>query len=551
MRFNGGALFAGATYILLQLQGSFAASNGGDSHLPHLLDATLDELRAGLDAGRFTSVELTKAYIARINEVNDDLHAVTEINPDALNIAAELDRERNKATKPLKPLHGIPVLVKNNIGTADKLNNTAGSTALLGSKLKEDSTVAKKLREAGAIILGKANLSQWAGARSLQTSNGWSAHGGQTMGAYYPEQDPSGSSSGSAVASSIGLAWASLGTETLGSICYPSHANNIVGIKPTVGLTSRFLVIPVSEHQDTVGPMARTVKDAAYLLQAIAGYDSKDNYTEAAPNTLPDYVAACKKDALKGMRLGVPKGYKTMLPSLSVDASFDRFESTIALLREAGAVVLEDVEIPGVELVKETDRSSLVSGADFLTDLPKYLAHLETNPNNIRDLSDVRDFTEQSAAESSEFDFMTFNMILKRNINNTMPIWWDYFTERLHQSNALGLIGALRNNSLDAIVAPSPVTSLMAVQGAPAISVPLGRTGADTPYHRNEVDTLNDMGPNHPFGFGFAGDYFSEEKLIGMAYALEQLTQVRKTVRPHIQPTTELKDVMAFDNEEL
>ncbi|TQW00183.1 glutamyl-tRNA(Gln) amidotransferase subunit A [Cordyceps javanica] len=529
MRLSYGALSASAISLLLQLQGSFATSNIG-AEIPLLLDATLDELRNGLDIGLFTSVELTKAYIARIVEVNDDLHAVTEINPEALEIAADLDRERQAAISPLKPLHGIPILIKNNIGTADKMNNTAGSTALLGAKLKEDSTVIKKLREAGAVILGKANLSQWAGSRSLQASNGWSAHGGQTIGAYFPEQDPDGSSSGSAVASSIGLAWASLGTETLGSICDPSHANNIVGIKPTVGLTSRFLVIPISEHQDSVGPMARTVKDAAYLLQAIAGPDIKDNYTEAAPDTLPDYVAACNRDALQGKRLGVPKDYKTMFPYISADVSFEAFESTIKLLREAGAEVLENVEMPGVELMKETDRTAIISGADFLTDLPKYLAELETNPNQIYDLADVREFTDQSSLESSEFDFMAFNMILKRNINNTMPIWWEYYNEQFHQSNELGLIGAIRNNSLDAIIVPSPIATKVAVQGAPVISVPLGHTNQDTPYHRNEIDTLNNMGPNHPFGFGFAGDYFSEDKLIGMAYALEQLTQVRKTL---------------------
>ncbi|OAA49192.1 glutamyl-tRNA(Gln) amidotransferase subunit A [Beauveria brongniartii RCEF 3172] len=544
------ALLNGIISLLLQLQSSFAAPNDG-SRIPLLLDATLDELRAGLDAGRFTSVELTKAYIARINEVNEDLHAVTEINPDALDIAAELDRVRETTTKPLNPLHGIPILVKNNIGTADKMNNTAGSTALLGAKLKEDSTIIKKLREAGAVILGKANLSQWAGSRSLQASNGWSAHGGQTIGAYYPEQDPDGSSSGSAVASSIGLAWASIGTQTLGSICDASHANNIVGIKPTVGLTSRFLVIPLSEHQDSVGPMARTVKDAAYLLQAIAGFDSKDNYTEAAPNPPADYVAACNKHALKGKRLGVPKDYQSMYPYLSADASFEAFESTLQLLREAGAHVMEDVEMPGVELMKETGRLEVIGGADFLTDLPKYLKELKTNPNEIHTLSDVRAFTDQSSVESDKFDFMMFNMILKRNINNTMPIWWEYYNEQFYQGNDLGLIGAIRNNSLDAIILPPPIATGIAVQGAPMISVPLGHTNQDTPYHRNKVDTLNDMGPNRPFGFGFVGDYFSEEKLIAMAYALEQLTQVRKTIKPHIQPRTELVDVAVFKSEDL
>ncbi len=187
------------------------------------------------------------------------------------------------------------------------MNNTAGSWSLVGAKVPRDSTIAAKLRKAGAIILGKTNLSQWANYRSDNTSNGWSAYGGQTYAAYYPGQDPSGSSSGSGVSSSIGLALAALGTETSGSILSPSDVNNLVGIKPTVGLTSRYLVIPISQHQDTIGPMARSVKDAAYVLQAIAGPDEHDNYTSAIPGPLPDYVAACDYSAFSGARIGVAR----------------------------------------------------------------------------------------------------------------------------------------------------------------------------------------------------------------------------------------------------
>ena len=200
--------------------------------------------------------------------------------------ASELDTERANGTV-RGPLHGVPILIKNNIGTNDSMDNTAGSYALAGARIPRDSTIAAKLRKAGAVILGKANLSQWANFRSDNSSSGWSAIGGQVIGAYFPDQDPSGSSSGSGVSSSIGLAFAALGSETDGSIISPSDANNLVGIKPTVGLTSRDLVIPISEHQDTVGPMARTVKDAAYVLQAIAGLSPYDNYTSAIP--FPNY----------------------------------------------------------------------------------------------------------------------------------------------------------------------------------------------------------------------------------------------------------------------
>jgi len=219
---------------------------------PDLLEVGAEELVAGLESGAWTSVELTKAYILRIKETNPVLRAVTEINPDALSIAAALDVERANGTI-RSALHGIPMLIKNNIATNDQMNNTAGSYSLLGAKVPRDATVASKLRKAGVVLLGKSNLSQWANFRSSNSSNGWSAHGGQVTGAYYPNMDPSGSSSGSGVSSSIGLAFAALGTETDGSIVSPSSANNVVGIKPTVGLTSRSLVIPISEHQDTVG----------------------------------------------------------------------------------------------------------------------------------------------------------------------------------------------------------------------------------------------------------------------------------------------------------
>lgn len=223
-----------------------------DYDLPDLFTATIDEVQEGLDCGAFTSVQLTMAYLARIGEVNSILNAVLETNPDALTIAADLDAKR-AAGKVIGPLHGIPILIKDNIATMDKMNSTAGSFSLLGAKVPADSTMAAKLRKAGAIILGKTNLSQWANYRSSNSTNGWTSRGGQTFGAYYPKEDPSGSSSGSGVSSSIGLAMACLGSETSGSIISPSQRNNLVGIKPTVGLTSRYLVIPISSTQDTVG----------------------------------------------------------------------------------------------------------------------------------------------------------------------------------------------------------------------------------------------------------------------------------------------------------
>ncbi|KAJ6440092.1 amidase [Purpureocillium lavendulum] len=346
-----------------------------DDTYPALLDATLDDLRKGLDGGAFSSVNLVDAYLARISEVNPLLHAVTETNPDARAIAEKLDAERKEGRKDLGPLHGIPVLVKNNIATADAMNTTSGSFALLGAKVPEDSHVVALLRKAGAIILGKANMSQWAGVRGTNIPNGWSAHGGQTVGAYYPGQDPLGSSSGSAVAASLGLTWAALGTETAGSIISASYVANVVGIRPSVGLTSRYLVIPISERLDTVGPMARTVKDAAYLLSAIAGKDTKDAYTKEIPfDKVPNYVASCKDSGLSGRRLGVPRSQFKNKASSPAMVEFDRALKTI---RDAGAEVI-DVELSGANYLNEHAPNAFadVLGDDFFTNLPDYLSKL-------------------------------------------------------------------------------------------------------------------------------------------------------------------------------
>ncbi|KAL8948836.1 MAG: hypothetical protein Q9222_005009 [Ikaeria aurantiellina] len=526
----------------------FPNQTSGGSTFPLLIDATTEELETGLESGLFTSVDLVNAYVTRILEVNSTLNVVTELNPDALSIAAELDAERASGTT-RGPLHGMPILIKGNIGTADKMSTTAGSFALLGATLPKDSGIAAKLRAAGVVILGKTNLSQWANFRSNNSTNGWSAYGGQTFAAYYPEQDPSGSSSGSGVASSIGLALASLGTETSGSILSPSQVNDLVGIKPTVGLTSRALVIPISQRQDTVGPMARTVKDAAYLLQAIAGKDPDDNYTLAQPfETPPDYVGACDYSSLRGKRIGIPRNVITR--TRGREAVLAAFEKSIQTIRRAGATVIDNLNITAYALDQylNSNASLIVLEADFVSDLPEnYLSKLVTNPQNVQDLQDVSDFTHNFPPEDyPDRDTGVWDGALALGFNNSSPQFWAAYQNNLEVAGPEGILGVLANNSLDALILPTAYSpGLPALVGTPVVTVPLGFLPANTTVVRNRRGTLVTSAPNIPFGLSFIGPAWSEASLIGYAYAYEQRTMVRDQVQPYLVPNTELADVVS------
>ncbi|KAK0372049.1 amidase [Colletotrichum limetticola] len=518
------------------------------SAFPSLLDATLDDLNRGLSSGIFTSVDLVNAYIERIKETTPTLNAVTEINSDAVSIAETLDLIRRQGGPLLGPLHGVPVLIKDNIATADKMNNTAGSYALLGAKVSEDSTVAAKLRKAGAILLGKAHLSQWAECRSSNSSNGWSTYGGQTLGAYYPFQDPSGSSGGSGVASSVGLAWASLGTETAGSILLPSDVNNVVGIKPTLGLTSRYLVVPISEHQDVVGPIARTVKDAAHLLGAIAGVDPSDNYTSKFPfPKTPDYAAACVKGGLLGKRLGIPRHVlhdpqEAPLSNYSVTV----FDSAVDILRSAGAEIIDDIVLPGYNMTEISALLTKSLHADFAVAIEKYFGQLATNPYNITTLRELRDWTQHDSREQwPEKNTLSWDNNLAEGLRNTDPEFWDVHLRLLYLTGPQGYTGALKNHSLDAIVLPTAFAVMnAAISGTPVISVPFGRHPDDTEIIKDKTGTLNAVAPNLPFGIGFAGAPFSEETLISIAYDFEQKVQAREVIKPYIKPKSDLEDIV-------
>ncbi|KAH8588652.1 amidase [Bisporella sp. PMI_857] len=536
--------------VFIVLQGvSSSPTWSQPKKLPDLLYAGVEELIAGLEKGAFTSVDLTKAYILRIEEVNSVLHAVTEINPDALSIAASLDAERANGTI-RSALHGIPILLKNNIATRDQMNNTAGSLSLLGATVSRDSPVAAKLRASGAILLGKANLSQWANFRSSNTSNGWSAHGGQVTGAYYPDMDPSGSSSGSAVGSSIGLALASLGTETWGSILSPSSQNNLVGIKPTVGLTSRSLVIPISEHQDTVGPMARTVSDAAYILSIIAGKDEADNYTLAQPWDIPpDYTRALKFSSFKGTRIGIPRNALT--PDQTSQPVLDAFEEAIQVMKNAGAIIIENANYSAfdewlADAQAPIGNESIVLDVDFSSGLPKYLAELTYNPNKIYSLTDELNYTQSSPLEEyPERNTAVWEESLSLDFANTDYRFWQAFQYTSYLGGEGGVTGALDTYGLDALILPTDFsTAQPAYAGLPVVTVPLGFYPSNTTVVRSRNWNLVQIGPHVPFGLSFLGPKWSEELLIGLAYAYEQRTHTRMKAQPYIIPNIQLGDVM-------
>ncbi|QDS77132.1 hypothetical protein FKW77_001148 [Venturia effusa] len=534
-----------------------------------LMEASIEQLGYGLRQHQFTSVGLVKAYLLKIAEVNGELNAVLETNPDALSIAASLDEERADG-KVRGPLHGIPILIKDFIATKDKLNTTgtfirdhhcgrllfpftadllpAGSYALLGAKVSHDATIVTKLRKAGAIILGKTNLSQWAHLRSFNTTNGWSARGGQTHGPYFPDQDPWGSSSGSAVSVALGLSAAALGTETDGSITYPASYNNIVGIKPTVGLTSRHMIISFSEHEDTVGPLARTVKDAAYLLQVISGVDRRDNYTSAIPDgVVPDFVSACKPSALASVRLGIPRNAISILSDNASRPMLEAFEWSVDVLRAAGATIIEDANFTAaVEYMNSTATSTVVF-ADWKMNLPLYLAALAFNPQNIGTLEDLRNFITTSPLEDSlKRDVSLMDLAIQSPPhNNKDPQFWEAYQKALYFGEEGGLAGAIERHQLDAVILPANFAPHWAASiGAPIITVPMGAYPAGTPMAKDAwglVEVASNIPSACPHPHREIGKRFSEKQLVGMAYAFEQRTKFRDKLKPYVTPKASIE----------
>jgi amidase len=484
-------------------------------------ESTIAQLLADLDRGRCTAGELVRAYLQRIATLDRSgptLRSVIEVNPDAVDIAAALDRDRAGGVG-RGPLHGIPILLKDNIDTADRMQTTAGSLALVGAAVNADAAVARKLRAAGAIILGKTNLSEWANFRSSRSSSGWSGRGRQTRNPYVLDRTPSGSSSGSAVAVAANLCAATLGTETDGSIISPSSACGVVGIKPTVGLTSRDGVIPISHSQDTVGPHARTVADAAAMLSAIA-------------ESGIDYRQFINANGLRGARIGVAREFHT-----GYSEHTDRvFEQTLETLRLAGADLVDQVFIPGEAELRERslDNESsegLVLEYEFKAGLAAYLANRPEA--QIRSLADLIRFNLDHAAD--EMPYFQQERLVKSDARG--PLTDAAYLEALskHREFARRFTALFEEQRLDALVAPSnpPAcvidlldgdhdlggsTQPAAVAGFPVVTVPAGFA----------CDCL-------PLGLSFMGPAFSEPILIKLASGFESTTAIRR--RPTLLPT--------------
>ena len=497
-----------------------------------LEEATIAGLQEMMTSGKATSESLVKLYLERIEKIDRSgpaLNSVIQTNPDALAIARELDRER-KEKGPRGPLHGIPVLIKDNIDTADNMETTAGSLALLGSKPAKDAHVVERLREAGAVILGKTNLSEWANFRSSRSTSGWSGRGGQTKNPYALDRNPSGSSSGTGAAIAASLAAVGIGTETDGSIVSPSSCCGLVGLKPTVGLVSRSGIVPIAHSQDTAGPMARTVSDAATLLGAMAGPDANDPATQTGGVRLfQDYREFLKPGGLRGARIGVLRARSFNFPK-SLDPILD---NAVAAMKREGAEIVDPVEFP--TLGKTDDAEYEVLLYEFKADLETYFAG---RPGcAVRTLDDLIAFNIKNADREMPF----FGQETVEKAAKKGPLTDKAYLDALAKCRELmrdkGIDAILAEHKLDALIVltngPAHLTDLVngdsfsgsssspaAVAGYPTITLPAGY-----------VFGL-------PVGVSFIGRAWSEPELIRLAYGLEQALGMRKA--PRLLPTAEL-----------
>lgn len=467
-------------------------------------EATITQMQEKMTSGELTSKELVMMYLHRISIYDKNIHSILEVNPDALHITTALDAER-KEKGPRSALHGVPILIKDNIDTADKMHTSAGSLALKDSIALKDSYVAEQLRKAGAVIIGKTNMTEWANFMAEGMKSGYSSRGGQVLNPYGPGQfDVGGSSSGSGAAIAANLAAAAIGTETSGSILNPSCQNSLVGIKPTVGLISRRGIIPIAHTQDTAGPMARTVGDASILLNALSGSDEDDPVTRTNPLAEKDFTKHLRKDGLKGKRIGVAiEGFIEQLSEEKQKIFYD----AVAILEAAGAEIIEHIEIPSAKAKWSYD----VLTYEFKPDLNSYLSNLHPSIP-VRTLNDIIQFNN----ENEEIMLKYGQAVLIESDTTSGSLTEEEYVNALefdfYHSTKQGIDYALETYQLDAILFPSEEGShISAKAGYPTIAVPAGYTSV-----------------GEPVGITFAGTAYSEPHLIEAAYAFEQLTKFRK-----------------------
>jgi amidase len=510
-----------------------ASSEVALSPRPFELDEfTINDLREAMRSGRFTARSISEMYLARIDEVDKRgpaVNSVIELNPDALAIADALDRER-KERGPRGPLHGIPILIKDNIDTADKMKTSAGSLALSESIAPRDSFVVERLRESGAVILGKTNLSEWANIRSTRSTSGWSARGGQTRNPNALDRNPCGSSSGSGAAVAANLCAAAIGTETDGSIVCPSSANGIVGIKPTVGLVSRSGIIPISHSQDTAGPMTRTVEDAAILLSALIGVDSRDVATRRSRGkTHPDYAKFLDPTGLKGARIGVARkffGFSDRVDKLMSEA--------IDVMKKAGAVVVDPADLPTHGQFDDSELEVLLF--ELKADLNAYLSTLGPNAP-VRSLKQIIEFNERN--RDKEMPYFGQELFIRAEAKG--PLTSKTYLAALAKNNRMS-----RTLGIDAVMGRHRLAALIGPTGGPAWPTDLINGdhfggGCSTPpavagYPNINVPAGYIFGL--PIGISFFGRAWSEPVLIKLAYAYEQATKHRRP--PQFLPTAKV-----------
>jgi amidase len=496
-------------------------------------ELTIAEMKEGMERGGLSSNDLVNMYMERIQTLDvggPAVNSVIQLNPQARAIAKARDKER-KAGNVRGPLHGIPILLKDNIDTGDKMMTTAGSYALVGAPATQDSTVAARLRAAGAVILGKANLSEWANFRGFGSSSGWSGVGGQTKNPYVLDRNPCGSSSGSAAAVSANFTAAALGTETDGSIVCPSSLNGVVGIKPTVGLTSRAGVVPISHSQDTVGPHGRRVADAAAVLGALVGVDPRDPATQASAGKFhTDYTQFLDPDGLRGARIGVMRNGVTGY-SRNTDAVF---ENAIQAMADAGATIVDPADIPTMDQLLTDQAEIIVLIWEFKRDLNAYLATRTGVP--VHDMADVIQFNLDHFEQELKWFGQEFFELAEAEIFSEQE-YIDALARERSLSREQGIDAALAENNLDALVAPtgSPAWTTDLVNGdhfLGASSFPAAMAG----YPAINVNAGFAFGL--PIGISFFGTAFSEPELIKLASGFEHVIDARRA--PQFRPSIPL-----------